>query len=280
MTAPAHRLPNHPRHQMMNNPYLQSSAANYLPHAAAHYRRWPAFNSPLYLSLHSPNIALHLQDETAIIGGTGDYRSNAWYSYNQPSYEGTLELEEQMGRVDSRFVEETVIIESTYDYLPIRAHSIRSRLYNQPTYEDETAIMGGTGDYRSNPSHLYNLPGYEGSLELEEQMEQVDSRFLEETVIIEPTYDYLPIQAHSIRSRLYNQPTYEENLELEEQMGRVDSRLSEETIMGHLKGEYEKDELIGGLQCRHEYHVECVKKWLQQHNSCPICKADAVSLST
>ncbi|WOH05236.1 hypothetical protein DCAR_0624650 [Daucus carota subsp. sativus] len=134
MTAPAHRLPNHPRHQMMNNPYLQSSAANYLPHAAAHY---------------------------PIIGGTGDYRSNAWYSYNQPSYEGTLELEEQMGRVDSRFVEETVIIESTYDYLPIRAHSIRSRLYNQPTYEDETAIMGGTGDYRSNPSHLYNLPGYE-----------------------------------------------------------------------------------------------------------------------
>ncbi|WOH05235.1 hypothetical protein DCAR_0624649 [Daucus carota subsp. sativus] len=94
----------------------------------------------------------------------------------------------------------------------------------------------------------------------------------------------------------------QENLELEEQMGRVDSRLSEETIMGHLKvrsydatserineepdicvicqGEYEKDELIGGLQCRHEYHVECVKKWLQQHNSCPICKADAVSLST
>lgn len=75
--------------------------------------------------------------------------------------------------------------------------------------------------------------------------------------------------------------------------------LSEETIMEHLKtrtyaaedkrvdeepdicvicqGEYENDELIGGLHCRHEYHVECIKKWLQQNNSCPICKAAAVS---
>lgn len=91
----------------------------------------------------------------------------------------------------------------------------------------------------------------------------------------------------------------QENLELEEQMGRVGSRLSEKTIMGNLKirscdatskrmdeepdicvicqGEYEKDELIGGLHCRHEYHVNCVTKWLQQHNSCPICKAVAVS---
>ncbi|KAK1359657.1 Ring finger protein [Heracleum sosnowskyi] len=95
-----------------------------------------------------------------------------------------------------------------------------------------------------------------------------------------------------------NQHTYEEDLELEEQMGRVGSRLSEKTIMRHLKrrrydatskrmgeeadicvicqGEYEKYELIGGLQCRHEYHVECVKKWLKQHNSCPIYKAAAV----
>lgn len=77
--------------------------------------------------------------------------------------------------------------------------------------------------------------------------------------------------------------------------------LSEETIMEHLKtrtyaastkrvdeepdicvicqGEYETNELIGGLQCRHEYHVECIKKWLQQNNSCPICKATAVSQS-
>ncbi|WOH05238.1 hypothetical protein DCAR_0624652 [Daucus carota subsp. sativus] len=85
-------------------------------------------------------------------------------------------------------------------------------------------------------------------------------------------------------------------------VGRVGGGLSEETIMRHLKirshdvtskkmdeepdicvicqDEYEKDELIGGLQCRHEYHVECVKKWLKQRNSCPLCKADAVPLST
>ncbi|KAL8097920.1 uncharacterized protein LOC141684699 [Apium graveolens] len=144
-------------------------------------------------------------------------------------------------------------------------------------FAEETAIIGGTDDFWTHHS------------ELEERMERVE--YSEETAIIGEAYDYwLPNN---------NQPTYEENLELEEQMGRVGSRLSEETIMGHLKitsydatnkmmdeeadicvicqGEYEKDDLIGGLQCRHEYHVECIKRWLQQHNSCPICKAEVVS---
>ena len=87
-------------------------------------------------------------------------------------------------------------------------------------------------------------------------------------------------------------------LELEERMGRVGSRLSEETIMQHIRitcytttttstnegpdicvicqGEFEDDEFMGGLRCGHEYHVQCIKKWLRQINNCPICKATAV----
>ncbi|KAL8097921.1 hypothetical protein AgCh_030876 [Apium graveolens] len=113
---------------------------------------------------------------------------------------------------------------------------------------------------------------YEEYLDFEDQIGPVDS---EETVMI----------GGQNSSDSYDEPTYEEYLELEERIGRVDSRLSEKTIMGNLKitsyetsskrmdeadicvvcqDEYEKDELIGGLECRHEYHVECIKRWLKQ----------------
>ncbi|XP_047315747.1 probable E3 ubiquitin-protein ligase ZFP1 [Impatiens glandulifera] len=104
--------------------------------------------------------------------------------------------------------------------------------------------------------------------------------------------------------------TYEELLALGEQIGHVGTGLSEETITRHLKtrtppkliskacpnqeaasvaeiatdfcvvcqNDYKKQEKIGGLECGHEYHVECIKKWLLVKNTCPICKAPALTI--
>jgi transcription initiation factor TFIID subunit TAF12 len=33
------------------------------------------------------------------------------------------------------------------------------------------------------------------------------------------------------------------------------------------------------LLCRHTLHVKCASKWLQQHTSCPLCKADLLELA-
>ncbi|CAI9783472.1 unnamed protein product [Fraxinus pennsylvanica] len=41
--------------------------------------------------------------------------------------------------------------------------------------------------------------------------------------------------------------------------------------------EYEENERIGKLHCGHEYHVDCISKWLLQKKVCPICKAEALS---
>ncbi|KAK1424071.1 hypothetical protein QVD17_19383 [Tagetes erecta] len=97
--------------------------------------------------------------------------------------------------------------------------------------------------------------------------------------------------------------SYEELLALGEQIGNVGSGLSEDFILGRLKTriftfsnledvstvdqsvyicticqmEYNDQEQIGMLDCSHEYHVECIEKWLVEKNSCPVCKCTGLA---
>lgn len=86
--------------------------------------------------------------------------------------------------------------------------------------------------------------------------------------------------------------SYEELLALEERIGNVNTGLTEEKISKHLKQkqyvletgraaepccvcqeEYKEGDDLGKLECGHEFHHGCIKQWLQQKNSCPICKS-------
>lgn len=100
--------------------------------------------------------------------------------------------------------------------------------------------------------------------------------------------------------------SYEELLALGERIGHVSTGLSEESITNCLKTrtyisstclnleeaasmdlendsciicqeEYRNQEKIGFLDCGHEYHAGCLKKWLLVKNVCPICKAPAMT---
>jgi len=42
--------------------------------------------------------------------------------------------------------------------------------------------------------------------------------------------------------------------------------------------EYKNEEEIGILQCRHEYHVDCIRRWLHEKNVCPLCKSKALTI--
>lgn len=33
----------------------------------------------------------------------------------------------------------------------------------------------------------------------------------------------------------------------------------------------EEGDRIGALQCRHHFHVDCLKSWLSRKNTCPLC---------
>ncbi|KAK4751637.1 hypothetical protein SAY87_005119 [Trapa incisa] len=110
--------------------------------------------------------------------------------------------------------------------------------------------------------------------------------------------------------RLHNRPNLrvsavDELLALGELIGNVNTGLPEGTIDSQLKTRkwtsslfinleelpsedndtasciicqdaYEDGDSIGTLDCGHEYHLECLKKWLLVKNICPICKSEAL----
>ncbi|KAF1899649.1 hypothetical protein Lal_00019779 [Lupinus albus] len=98
----------------------------------------------------------------------------------------------------------------------------------------------------------------------------------------------------------------DELLALSERIGNVSTGLSDEMITTQMKtktysvpatainleevaseeqetdsciicmNEYERQEKIGILQCGHECHADCLRKWLLVKNVCPICKSEGL----
>jgi hypothetical protein len=38
---------------------------------------------------------------------------------------------------------------------------------------------------------------------------------------------------------------------------------------------YQEGTRVRALPCMHHYHAECIDTWLQQHDTCPVCKSSA-----
>ncbi|XP_074565506.1 putative E3 ubiquitin-protein ligase HIP1 isoform X2 [Curcuma longa] len=92
--------------------------------------------------------------------------------------------------------------------------------------------------------------------------------------------------------------SYEELLALEERIGDVCTGLTEEKVIKCLKQgkhssttlgntmehepccicqeEYVEGDELGILDCGHDFHTACIKKWLMHKNLCPICKNTAL----
>ncbi|XP_021897456.1 probable E3 ubiquitin-protein ligase RHG1A [Carica papaya] len=90
---------------------------------------------------------------------------------------------------------------------------------------------------------------------------------------------------------------YEEFLELEVQIRYVNNGLAEPIILDNLglrtyhstpskpemccicQDDYEDGNEIGKLDCGHEFHSNCITKWLVIHNTCPLCKRKGLNVA-
>ncbi|XP_022634462.1 E3 ubiquitin-protein ligase At3g02290-like isoform X2 [Vigna radiata var. radiata] len=89
---------------------------------------------------------------------------------------------------------------------------------------------------------------YEELLELSEWINDNSERGLSEDIITR----YMQTKSYLLQENLENQ---------------------EYEICIICQDEYKNKEEIGILQCGHEYHAECVKRWLHEKNVCPMCKS-------
>jgi hypothetical protein len=44
-----------------------------------------------------------------------------------------------------------------------------------------------------------------------------------------------------------------------------------------MQDEFEEADELGKLDCGHGFHIQCIKKWLAQKNTCPVCKTEPVA---
>ncbi|XP_047323766.1 probable E3 ubiquitin-protein ligase HIP1 [Impatiens glandulifera] len=164
---------------------------------------------------------------------------------------------------------------------------------------------------RSSPSlgregiRRYNMDGFAEVLWALENFDQDEGITREQLLAMEAQfflggmsfYD----QHRDMRLDIDNM-SYEELLALEEKMGNVSTAIAEEHVLKHLRKsiyqrtsvdtmgcggdhddikcsicqeEYMIGEEVGGLDCNHVYHLDCIHQWLQVKKWCPICKAEA-----
>ncbi|KAJ1423151.1 Zinc finger, RING-type [Sesbania bispinosa] len=125
--------------------------------------------------------------------------------------------------------------------------------------------------------------------------------------LIDMRLDIEDMSYEASTQRLILYYTINDLLALGERIGNVSTGLSEETITTQLKtksyltpaaainveeaasddqetdsciicqDEFKDQEKIGVLRCEHEYHADCLKKWLLVKNVCPICKSEALT---
>ncbi|KAK1312537.1 hypothetical protein QJS10_CPA07g01086 [Acorus calamus] len=106
-------------------------------------------------------------------------------------------------------------------------------------------------------------------------------------------------QSFSDEDNSHNRMMSQELLDLGERIGHVNTGLSDEMILKYLRvviycsscesaddetcaiclENYNDLQDLGTLKCGHDYHFECIKKWLGMKNICPICKTEPVAFT-
>ena len=50
----------------------------------------------------------------------------------------------------------------------------------------------------------------------------------------------------------------------------------EEDCCSVCRCEFEEGEMMLELKCKHGFHEECLRPWLKEYKTCPLCKTDCM----
>lgn len=65
-----------------------------------------------------------------------------------------------------------------------------------------------------------------------------------------------------------------ENCRTSEDLPNVEIQVTEGQGCAICISEYELGEKVKQLQCWHKFHEECLKEWLKEHVTCPLCRTN------
>ncbi|KAG0473425.1 hypothetical protein HPP92_015282 [Vanilla planifolia] len=182
-------------------------------------------------------------------------------------------------------------------------HSGRSAATQEPGQSPRAGRRGHSPLHLRTAAPLDRLRDSVSSLPLSTRSREGRSRMISEDIFIFDRSGFygradLYDRHRDLRLDVDNM-SYEELLALEERIGNVSTGLDEDTILKCLRRrkysscklevasteeepccicreEYGEGEDIGALDCKHDFHVPCIKQWLMIKNVCPICKTTAV----
>ncbi|XP_059281365.1 E3 ubiquitin ligase BIG BROTHER-related-like [Lycium ferocissimum] len=110
--------------------------------------------------------------------------------------------------------------------------------------------------------------------EIIEEEEEEDEEIYEE----EEEENYNELVDHQDMSEYLETRTYyyDPVMDIDVNEGVVDDEEQETCAICLL--EYQDEDTIGTLQCGHEFHAGCIKKWLQRKKACPFCRAPLLEI--
>ncbi|KAG2613935.1 hypothetical protein PVAP13_4KG384200 [Panicum virgatum] len=223
-----------------------------------------------------------------------------------PGYTGPrARAAEQSARTNS-----TSIRDSTDSVRTRRPSTLRARERMPGEREDSVFALRETVTRVHHPErdgyrHI-NMDGISEVLLALDRIEHDDELTYERLLVLETNLLLSGLGLHDQHQDMrldIDNMSYEELLALEEHIGSVSTALTEEQFAKWVnqsvykakksdrdvnkitvddvkcsicQEEYNEGEVIGRMQCEHQYHVCCIHEWLRQKNWCPICKASAI----
>ncbi|KAF5770778.1 putative transcription factor C2H2 family [Helianthus annuus] len=173
------------------------------------------------------------------------------------------------------------------------AHTHTPAHFSSRNYSRHSYAGGWRSSYRSGRPRLAAIDRFPPSTESHDRMGHHETILMVDQAPFYGNSRNFSDQYRDMRLDIDNM-SYEDLLNLEESIGNVSTGLSEDNMSKYLMEknhcfdenqeevscpicleEYKNGDKIGRMgKCGHEYHVDCIKKWLLMKKLCPICKTE------